>query len=232
MGHQQLSRGCRAAFFLARPRWPHSASRVSRPSRATAQDGDQAEWPQSYEASPHMAVGRESTPILSPATVEATEQAIQNYQNIVAKGGWGQVPPGADLKIGSKGPRVQALRDRLVVSGDLDPIAGAGATYDFFVEAAVKRFQARHGLSETGVVNEADVRRTERAGRGAPAAARDQHRAAQGLFRRSRRTVRGRQHTVGVGRDRRERRRLFPSRRRRRQDRPPVADHADACDRR
>ena len=78
-----------------------------------------------------MAVGRESTPILSPATVTATEQAIQNYQNIVAKGGWGQVPPGPDLKIGSKGPRVQALRDRLVATGDLDPIAGAGTTYDF-----------------------------------------------------------------------------------------------------
>ena len=49
---------------------------------------------------------------------------------------------------------MQALRQRLVVSGDLDPIAGAGPVYDSFVEAAVKRFQARHGLSRTGVVNE------------------------------------------------------------------------------
>ncbi len=115
---------------------------------------DQAEWPQSYEASPQMAVGREATPILSPATVDATQAAIQKYQDLVAKGGWNQVPAGAPLKIGSKGPRVQALRDRLVASGDLDPIAGAGPVYDSFVEAAVKRFQARHGLSQTGVVNE------------------------------------------------------------------------------
>ena len=125
------------------------------PRVVLAQEGDQAEWPQSYEASPHMAVGRESTPVLSSATVAATEQAIQRYQDIVAKGGWTQVPAGATLKIGSKGRTVEALRERLVASGDLDPIAGAGPVYDSFVEAAVKRFQARHGLGQTGIVNDA-----------------------------------------------------------------------------
>ena len=125
------------------------------PCAALAASGDdQAEWPQSYEASPKLAVGREATPILSPATVEATQAAIQKYQDIVARGGWNSVPPGGELKIGSKGPRVQALRDRLVASGDLDPIAGAGAVYDSFVEAAVKRFQARHGLGQTGAVSQ------------------------------------------------------------------------------
>ena len=122
------------------------------PARA-GDAGDQAEWPQSYESSPQMAVERESTPILSPATVDATQAAIQKYQDIVARGGWNSVPAGGDLRIGSRGPRVQALRDRLVASGDLAPIAGAGPVYDSFVEAAVKRFQARHGLSQTGVVN-------------------------------------------------------------------------------
>ncbi|MBV9289481.1 MAG: L,D-transpeptidase family protein [Hyphomicrobiales bacterium] len=126
---------------------------------ATAQERDvgQAEWPQSYEVSPQMALGRESTPILSPATLAATEAAIQKYQDIVARGGWGEVPPGPNLKIGSKGPRVQALRQRLVASGDLDPVAGDGPVYDSFVEAAVKRFEARHGLSQTGVVNESAI---------------------------------------------------------------------------
>jgi murein L,D-transpeptidase YcbB/YkuD len=125
------------------------------PFAATAQerDGDQAEWPQSYEASPEMAVGRETTPILSPATLAATQAAIQKYQDLVARGGWTQLPPGPELKIGSKSRAVQALRERLVASGDLDPVAGMGPVFDSFVEAAVKRFQARHGLGETGVVN-------------------------------------------------------------------------------
>ena len=99
MGHRTVSRLSRRDFFRATALAVFAAATLA-PFAATAQDGDQAEWPQSYEASPHMAVGRESTPILSPATVEATEQAIQNYQNVVAKGGWGQVPAGAELKIG------------------------------------------------------------------------------------------------------------------------------------
>ena len=147
-----FSRLSRRAFLGATAAAAFAISFSFGASAAEDQDA-QAEWPQSYEASPQMAVGRESTPILSPETVAATESAIERYQGIVAKGGWIAVPAGADLKIGSKGPRVQALRDRLVASGDLDPIAGAGPIYDSFVEAAVERFQARHGISETGVVN-------------------------------------------------------------------------------
>ena len=124
-------------------------------AKAQESERDQAEWPQSYEASPQMAVGRETTPILSPATVAATEAAIQRYQDLAARGGWNPVPAGAELRVGSKSRAVEALRARLVASGDLDPVAGMGPVFDSFVEAAVKRFQARHGLGQTGVVNEA-----------------------------------------------------------------------------
>src|SRR5271169_2057811 len=121
-----VSRLSRRALFAATAGVAFAVALGSSPSKADDQDSAQAEWPQSYEASPQMAVGREATPILSPATADATEAAIQKYQDIVAKGGWNLVPAGAELKIGSKGPRVQALRDRLVASGDLDPIAGSG----------------------------------------------------------------------------------------------------------
>ena len=121
---------------------------------ATAADDDsQAEWPQSYETSPELAVQRESTPILSAETVAATEAAIQKYQELAAKGGWTPVPSVGDLQIGSRGRAVEALRARLVATGDLDAIAGQGETYDSFVEAGVKRFQARNGLNRTGVVD-------------------------------------------------------------------------------
>jgi len=115
---------------------------------------DQAEWRQSYESSDRISVGREATPVLSPATVTATEAAITLYEGIVSRGGWSAVPNGSDLKVGVKSKAVQALRQRLVASGDLDSVAGMGPTFDSFVEAAVKRFQVRHGLSPTGVVNE------------------------------------------------------------------------------
>ena len=147
---------CRA-FFSAAALWVAFFPGAALLARAQESGAGQAEWPQSYEVSPQMALGRESTPILSSATLAATEAAIQKYQDIVARGGWADVPAGPNLKIGSKGPRVQALRQRLVASGDLDPVAGDGPVYDSFVEAAVKRFEARHGLSQTGVVNESVI---------------------------------------------------------------------------
>jgi murein L,D-transpeptidase YcbB/YkuD len=128
-------------------------------SGARAQEAEgsrepQAEWRQSYETAERLSVNRETTPILSQATLAATDAAIQQYQGIVSRGGWSPVPAGAQLRIGVKSKAVQALRQRLVVSGDLDPVAGTGPVFDSFVEAAVKRFQARHGLGETGIVSE------------------------------------------------------------------------------
>ncbi len=152
-----VSRLSRRTFFGATACAAFAVALGSIPSKAQQQNSDQAEWPQSYEASPEMAVGREATPILSPATVDATEAAIQKYQDLVAKGGWNVVPGGPELRVGSKSRAVQALRERLVVSGDLDPVAGTGPMFNSFVEAAVKRFQARNGLGQTGVVNEATL---------------------------------------------------------------------------
>lgn len=114
--------------------------------------GSQAEWRQSYEASQNLTVPRSTTPILSPHTVAATEQAIAQYQAIASRGGWAAVPTGATLKVGSKSAAVAALRQRLIASGDIDPSAGTSPVFDSYVEAGVKRFQARHGLSPTGVV--------------------------------------------------------------------------------
>jgi len=119
---------------------------------------DQAEWPQGWEVSDQLSVGRETTPTLSPATVAATDNAIARYQQIVAQGGWGTVPGGQHLQLGAKGRGVQALRQRLLVSGDIDEDAGAGATFDSFVEAGVKRFQMRHGLGPTGGVDDATLK--------------------------------------------------------------------------
>jgi L,D-transpeptidase YcbB len=150
-----VSRLSRRAFFGATALAAFALIGGSFLAKAQEQESDQAEWPQSYEASPHMAVGRESTPILSPATVDATEAAIQKYQDLVTQGGWNPVPAGAELRVGSKSKAVEALRERLIASGDLDQVAGMGPVFDSFVEAAVKRFQARHGLGQTGVVNEA-----------------------------------------------------------------------------
>jgi len=124
---------------------------------ARAQDADQADWAQRYDADARLTVSRSTTPILSEATVAATEAAIEHFREIVANGGWPQVPTGHQLKLGTNSPAVSVLRKRLIVSGDIAAETGASPVFDSYVEAAVRRFQARHGIIETGVVNQQTV---------------------------------------------------------------------------
>jgi murein L,D-transpeptidase YcbB/YkuD len=153
MGGRVNSRLARRALFSATACVAFAVALGSAPSKAQERDVSQAEWPQSYEASPQLAVAREATPILSSTTVDATQAAIQKYQDVVARGGWESVPAGPELRIGAKGGAVEVLRQRLVASGDLDQVAGSGPVYDSLVEAGVKRFQARNGLNRSGVVD-------------------------------------------------------------------------------
>ena len=48
----------------------------------------QAEWSQNYESVSRARVQRSTTPILSPQTLAATEQVIERYRAIAARGGW------------------------------------------------------------------------------------------------------------------------------------------------
>lgn len=117
----------------------------------------QAEWRQSYDAGARNAVARSSTPMLSPEALQATEQAIAAYRDLAAQGGWPQVQLPERMAVGSKGPGVVALRRRLIITGDLDASAGDSSVYDSYVEAGVRRFQARVGLSTTGTINRATI---------------------------------------------------------------------------
>lgn len=94
-------------------------------------------------------------PILSQNTVAAMQSAIQSYNQLVMSGGWPNVPDQAGMRLGVQGPAVQALRERLFWSGDLPRSAGGGQAFDTYVDAAVKRFQTRHGLPADGDVGEA-----------------------------------------------------------------------------
>src|SRR5829696_3494603 len=95
-----------------------------------------------------------SLPTLAPSTVQTTEQAIQRYEAIVAQGGWPVVPQSDRLRLGRRHASVIPLRQRLAAAGDLESNAGVTEVFDSYVEAAVRRFQARHGIGVDGVVRE------------------------------------------------------------------------------
>lgn len=118
----------------------------------------QAEWKDRYDAAASGGAATRTSssrvPTLSSETAQATEQAIATYRDLVANGGWNTVPNGPRLKLGSTGERVSALRRRLIVTGDLSQNLGTSPTFDSYVEGAVRRFQARHGLIPVGVVGD------------------------------------------------------------------------------
>ena len=93
-----------------------------------------------------------NSPVFSPSTIQSTGDAINGYTQIVQMGGWPNVPDSQTLRLGVQSQAVSALRQRLAIAGDLPQSAGASPAFDSYVDTAVKRFQARHGIPADGVI--------------------------------------------------------------------------------
>jgi len=95
-------------------------------------------------------------PTLSPANIEPTKAAIKHYSEIVARGGWPEVPD-IQLETGTTHAAVGALRRRLVLSGDLKEHTDPSEHFDYYLEKALRRFQAANGLAPTGTLDKSTV---------------------------------------------------------------------------
>ena len=121
------------------------------------QDVDHAEVIRAAAAAPDLVafVGR-----FRPAQDEyrRLQAALADFRARSAQGGWGTVPDGPTLDPGASEPRVASLRARLRASGDPEEARLAGTmsaapeVYDDPLQAAVIRFQERHGLEPDGRV--------------------------------------------------------------------------------
>jgi L,D-transpeptidase YcbB len=81
------------------------------------------------------------------------KKAWADYQDIAARGGWPTVADGPALQKGDHGARVEALRSRLLSTGDLaQGSVQNGEVFDAALEEALQKFQQRHGLADDGVV--------------------------------------------------------------------------------
>jgi murein L,D-transpeptidase YcbB/YkuD len=95
-------------------------------------------------------------PILSYDTVNNLHMAIAQYEPFVARGGWEQVPQetyGVTMGVSRDG--VVQLKRRLLASADMPMVENVDQTFDAPTDAALRRFQARHGLQVNGQVDEA-----------------------------------------------------------------------------
>ncbi|MFD2163457.1 murein L,D-transpeptidase [Paradesertivirga mongoliensis] len=81
------------------------------------------------------------------------EKAIADYEKLKEKNQWSTISLGQSaLKVNDQSPAIKEIKQRLEVLGDFRALSNTDV-YNQRFEAAVKRFQARHGLEETGIIN-------------------------------------------------------------------------------
>jgi murein L,D-transpeptidase YcbB/YkuD len=121
-----------------------SAARPKAPAQAV---------PQPAAAAPAVMISKAPEPTFDEGTALRIAAAMLSYSALEVRGGWPTLPASAaKLAPGASGPEVAQLRRRLAMTDDLAPEQEAGQNYDVAVAAAVRRFQARHGLEQTGSV--------------------------------------------------------------------------------
>ena len=74
------------------------------------------------------------------------------YRDIAASGGWPEIPAGNTIRRGDSDPRLAVIAERLAITGDLDDATLDADVLDDRLEAGVRRFQERHGLTADGVI--------------------------------------------------------------------------------
>jgi L,D-transpeptidase YcbB len=79
-------------------------------------------------------------------------KALAQYRAFAEQGGWEPIPDGPTIKLDMSDPAVVALRRRLAITGELAAMPSDLEVFDAEVEAAVKVFQARHGLTPDGAL--------------------------------------------------------------------------------
>lgn len=90
-------------------------------------------------------------PTVFPGAADAIQEAAERYRRIAESGGW-PLLPGGTYKVGMRGESILLLRQRLALDGDLDPGQTGQPDFDATLIQAVKAFQSRHGLAQTGIV--------------------------------------------------------------------------------
>jgi murein L,D-transpeptidase YcbB/YkuD len=132
-----------------------SAAAPSAPAAAQALAPKPKPKPKPAPPPRETALSDDPTPTFQPETFYTTAKASERYAAIVDAGGWPKV--GAPLRPGAKGPAVTALRRRLAAEGDLAGDVNS-SVWDAVLTQALKRFQFRMGLRQTGVVSGATLK--------------------------------------------------------------------------
>ena len=129
------------------------SSFAENPITAIIRSNTRDQWNDQFDARRGDAkLSSTNIPVFSPQTSVFVERAIVQYRDQTAAGGWPLVPANKRLRLGMQSKNVYQLRERLIASGDLDATTGRSDVFDTWVDGAVRRLQARHGLPSDGVL--------------------------------------------------------------------------------
>jgi L,D-transpeptidase YcbB len=136
-------------------RWWEAFPGFGRPDEARAAVNDDRRRP---EALNDLRPNR--VPFRSQEMIDALEDAIQRYQQIVANGGWPMIPGNRPIRPEDNDERVGLLYRRLAMSGEWRSRPTQtlfGIDYSEGLDAAVRRFQESNGLRVSGRVDRATL---------------------------------------------------------------------------
>ena len=84
--------------------------------------------------------------------------ALSRYREFQVKGGWPSIPEGPSIKPGMQDARLESVRQRLAVTGDLqNPVSDDPAYYNDGLQEAVISFQERHILDADGIIGKSTL---------------------------------------------------------------------------
>ena len=86
----------------------------------------------------------------------ALKKMLVLYRAMAASGDWPVIAAGANISPGGSDPRIPQIRSLLQMTGDHQG-GGGGNVYDAGTAAAMKRFQARHGLEAKGLIGKQTI---------------------------------------------------------------------------
>jgi len=141
-----------AAGLMAAPTLAQTGS----PPKAKAKGQTEAKAPKkSLAGAGSTRVSNSPHPTYDNETARRISAAMLSYSTLEVRGGWPTLPADVlKLAPGSSGPEVARLRERLAITDDLAPQHASGDVFDANLTAAIKRFQSRHGLEDTGTIGQ------------------------------------------------------------------------------